>query len=124
MKILKILVADDNQDVRELVRDVLEADGHLVTIVPDGEFAIRILNRERNFDLVVTDREMPRKSGEAVTEFAKQNFPEIKVVVMSGHLSEEIERTLARLGADRIIPKPLDVSRLLAILQELFPGPA
>ena len=116
-----VLVIDDEELVRELLRRALELDGYEVRTAEDGEQGLRLL-REQAVDLVVIDMVMPNKEGlETIIEL-HHNSPEVKIIGISGagegtgsylHMAE-------RLGASRTFSKPLNLPQFLAAVRELL----
>ena len=120
-----ILIADDNDQLRELLAEVLAADGHEVVQAADGRIAIRLL-RERAFDLVVTDVVMPEADGAEVMNAVRARSPRPRLVVMSGGGQIDAARYLqmARmLGADAVLPKPFRSAVLTAEVRRLLAPP-
>jgi DNA-binding response OmpR family regulator len=105
----KILVVDDNQDIRELVAHILDADGFHVFSAADGENARAILQNNR-VDLILLDVMMPGTSGlELLSEIrtgplkSHREVPVIIITAMAG--TDDIDKALA-IGADSYIVKP------------------
>ncbi len=121
----RILVVDDDQDVREMLRQMLERAGYGVSIATNGPEALAEY-RGAPADLIVTDIVMPEKEGlETILELRK-DFPEVKIIAISGggRLGPQnyIEMAAA-FGAQRTFTKPLDRKEFLAAVSELI-GPA
>ncbi len=118
----RILVIDDEQNVRDLLRDVLEEDGHEVVEAPDGSVGYD-LYRARPADLVITDLIMPNKEGLQTIFELRRDYPEIKIIAMSGgarmgrHDGLPIARTF---GALRTFQKPFNLAELLQAVHELL----
>jgi len=112
---LRVLVADDEPLLRQLLQDVLEAAGHEVIAVGDGEQAIQALRR-KTFDVVVTDLAMPRQDGRDVLRAAKALRRRPRVIVITGHANGRVEPELLLLGAERVMRKPFELGALLANL--------
>lgn len=109
----RILVVDDEPDVREFIKDALVLDGHSVETSYDGSDALERLRRKR-YDLVILDKNMPRTSGLEVVA-ALRKLPEgkgVKVLMCtaSGMMSD-VDGALAS-GADDYIIKPIELARL------------
>lgn len=116
----KILVIDDSEDIRLLLHQALQSVGHSVVEAADGEEGIRSY-REHRPDLVITDIVMPNKEGlETIMELRKE-FPEVKIVAMSGGTRGMVISFLPaakKLGADYTLPKPFDLAEMLAIVDD------
>lgn len=105
----KVLVVDDNQDVRDLVVHILSADGFHVYSAADGSIALAILNSNQ-VDLVLLDVMMPGKSGlEVLKEIrsgSNKKIREIPVMMITAKSSiEDIDEALA-IGANSYVVKP------------------
>jgi CheY-like chemotaxis protein len=117
-----VLVIDDADPVRKVLKRMLEEDGHEVVEAPDGESGIRLF-RERNIDLVITDIIMPKKEGiETIIEL-KQEFPEIKIIAMAD--SENTEhlvylRIAMNLGASCAFTKPIEKLKLQDMVRKII----
>jgi CheY-like chemotaxis protein len=83
MEKLHVLVADDSEELRDLVGHCLQSLGHTVTSVETGRQAISLL-KTKYFDLVVTDVIMPDADGIEVISEAKKRYPSTRIVVMTG----------------------------------------
>jgi DNA-binding NtrC family response regulator len=112
-----ILVIDDQEPVRSLLRLVLEGAGHEVLEAPNGHLGLG-LYRERSADLVITDIVMPEMNGlELILELTR-NFLNVKVIAISGGLESEGPLNVAKLlGARQTFQKPLDMEQLLSAVR-------
>ena len=79
----KILVIDDEEDIRIVMQQVLELEGYDVSVAADGQEGIGILENERA-DLVITDVIMPGMDGVATLEKIREKWPDMPVIVISG----------------------------------------
>jgi CheY-like chemotaxis protein len=115
----QILIANDNCDLLECCRAILEADGHAVEIVADGEEAVD-LARARLPDAVVIDWIMPRADGPAAIAALRSDPATrgIPILLMSG--SEDGEANAAAIGADAFLRKPFMASDLSAAVDRLL----
>ncbi len=116
----RILVADDNEDICELLRVMLSATGHEVVVAPDGASALALL-RARPVDLLITDIFMPGKEGLETIMELRRDFPSVKIVAMSGggKLGElQYLEDAVQLGAVRSILKPFREAEILAVVRE------
>ena len=79
----RLLVVDDEKDIRELTSTLLAHDGYEILTAEDGVQALELLSQFRP-DLVITDLQMPRMSGFELVKIMHQRFPELPVVIISG----------------------------------------
>jgi DNA-binding NtrC family response regulator len=118
---LNILVVDDQSSVRELLKAVLESDGHTVDTAPDGETAVEKLAAGFH-DLVITDLRMPGMDGIAALERFKQLSPDTGVIMMTAYASVETAVTAMKLGAFDYITKPIDIDEVQRVIGRWMEG--
>ena len=112
-----ILVIDDQEPVRSLLRLVLEGAGHDVLEASNGRLGLE-LYQKRSADLIITDIFMPEMNGLELMLELTRNFLNVKVIAMSGGLEGEGALTAAKLlGARQTFQKPLDVEELLSAVR-------
>jgi two-component system nitrogen regulation response regulator NtrX len=113
-----ILVVDDEPDIRELVRDILEDEGFKVTVAENGQAARKSFAKHTH-DLVLLDIWMPDVDGiTLLKEWSSPGGLACPVVVMSGHGSVETAIEATRLGAYDFVQKPISLARLLSIVSQ------
>jgi DNA-binding NtrC family response regulator len=118
MDTTNILVVDDEPDIRELVREILEDEGYGVTVAEDGAAARTAFARSRP-DLVLLDIWMPDVDGiTLLKEWSAGGKPDCPVVIMSGHGTVETAVEATRLGAHDFIQKPVSLAKLLAVVSQ------
>jgi DNA-binding NtrC family response regulator len=111
-----ILVVDDEPDIRDLVREILEDEGYRVSVAENGETARSAFVRGAP-DLVLLDIWMPDVDGiTLLREWSSGGGLDCPVVVMSGHGTVETAIEATRLGAHDFVQKPISLARLLAIV--------
>lgn len=116
-----ILVVDDEDDVRELVRDILESNGYRVMPARDGREAVELFRRMRGeIAAVVLDMTMPVMSGGEAFTHMRQIAPEVPVILSSGYAELEHPELVAQ--AAGFIQKPYRVKALLDVLAEVRLG--
>ncbi len=116
----RILVVDDEPDIRQTLREILEDEGFRVTLAGNGEQA-REAYRTNPPDLVLLDIWMPDVDG--ITLLREWRDGDAPVVIMSGHGTVDTAVEATRLGAFDYLEKPLSIARLLATLERaLGPG--
>ena len=112
----RVLVADDERSMRELLAIVLKREGHDVTLAESGTQAIAALGRQA-FDLVISDLKMPDMSGVDVLRAAKAVDPELSAIVITAFASTETAVEALRLGASDYLTKPFDVDELKLLVR-------
>jgi len=115
---VNILVVEDGQSQREMLRDFLEEEGFPVSDAENGESALTKL-REDHFDLVLTDYKMPGMDGMALLQAAKQLNPEVDVVVMTAFGTVEMAVRAMKAGASDYISKPIDLDELQLLIERI-----
>ena len=115
----KILIAEDDDKLRDLVVRALNADGHELTLANDGVAALAALNRQGgDFDLLLTDVKMPVMDGIALALAAGRDHPDVAIMLMTG-FAEQRERAheLDALVHD-VIAKPFSVEQIKGAVRE------
>lgn len=108
----RVLLAEDDQAMREILAMVLSEAGYQVATVADGAELRRLL-REVHFELVVTDVNMPGGSGLDVIELLRQNGDTTPVIVVTAFPQAEIRKRAQALGL-RLLAKPFELETLRA----------
>jgi CheY-like chemotaxis protein len=116
----RVLYVDDMRELREVARLALSRSGHRVECAPDGKDALELVRANPGvFDIVITDHHMAVMNGiELVMKLRELNFAG-KIVVVSSELNLEVEMDYRRLGIDRILYKPVELSELRALVLEI-----
>lgn len=118
----RILVIDDNPALRDALCELLQQAGHEPVAMATGRQAAQ-LHRAEPVQLVITDIFMPETDGlEIIAEF-RRDFPEVKLIAVSGGGSRGMVELLSvaqRMGAQRALMKPFDIHVLLAAINELL----
>jgi DNA-binding NtrC family response regulator len=113
-----ILVVEDGQSQREMLRDFLKDEGYAVSEAEDGELALAKLEKER-FDLVLTDYKMSGMDGMALLLAAKELNPEVDVVMMTAFGTVETAVDAMKAGASDYISKPIDLDELQLLIERI-----
>lgn len=121
----KVLIIDDDEVLRIILRDTLESAGHEVLEAPDGGVGMELF-RENSPDLIIADILMPDTDGiETITELRK-DYPDVKIIAISGGSKRtdiDFLDYAEALGARRTLAKPIKPDELLqAVEQVLFDG--
>ncbi len=112
-----VLVVDDDPGVRDVIRSMLESSGYSVLLAANGKEALRLL-RTLRADLILTDLVMPEQEGIETIKTLRREYPEIKVIAMSGAFGGDYLRIAAYLGAHATLAKPIQMDRLLRLVSE------
>ncbi len=113
----RILVADDEASMRELLGMVLESEGYSVVGVPTGREAVQILGKEPDsFDLVIQDLKMPGFDGTELLRWIKSEVPNVPVIVITAFSSWDSAVEAMRLGAYDYIRKPFDTDTIRSVV--------
>jgi len=110
---MNILVIDDDDRVRTLLRDILLFAGHRVIEASDGESGIRYFEEGESVDMVLTDLGMPLKNGWEVAKWIKTRIPQLPVILITGWGTDLDEEKIKDSGVDLIIGKPFEVNEIL-----------
>lgn len=108
----RILIIDDERSVRSSLRETLEFEDYEVDEALDGVEGLEKI-QNGNFDLIFCDIKMPRMDGMELLAQVQKNFPELPVLMISGHGTIENAIEATKLGAFDFISKPPDLNRLL-----------
>jgi len=113
---VKVLVVDDEEDVRRGIERLVRGTGATAASVESGEAALAWLDRE-SADLVVTDVRMPGISGIELLREVRSRWPHAQVIVMTGFGTIETAVTCLQAGAAHFLTKPFDNAQLLAAVE-------
>ena len=117
-KSLKILFADDEIHLQELIAAELPRMGHSVTVCPDGITAVSALEKD-TFDCVIVDLDMPGLNGIEVIRRTKELSPTTEAIVLTGKGSTESAVDALRLGTFEYLQKPCKLVDLKSMLQQV-----
>ena len=120
---MRILVIDDDNDVRQLVCRMISDKGNDVLEAANGKEGMQIVKSEPKIDLVITDLIMPEQEGLETIKELKKDFSHIKILAISGGGKIDVQNylPLARgMGADLALSKPFARQDLLNAIQELM----
>lgn len=112
----KILVVDDEKNIREGLAKALKLDGYEVSVAEDGGEAMKEMVRT-DIDLVITDLRMPRVSGEELLKKVNAAYPTVPVIILTGHGTVENAVNAMRDGAYDFLTKPLNLDRLSLLVK-------
>jgi CheY-like chemotaxis protein len=113
----QILIIDDEDTVRDMLRDILEPEGYVILDAPNGQKGLEIYQSE-TIDLVITDIMMPEKDGFETISELHQIKPDIKIIALTGYGLHNLPIAFD-LGAALVYEKPIkpkDLKRAVANL--------
>ena len=111
-----ILVADDEKNIREGLREALALDGYEVATAADGQEALEAVTRG-DVDLLITDLKMPRLSGEELLRNVSAQLPTMPVIILTGHGTIESAVQAMHDGAYDFLTKPVNLDRLSLLVK-------
>ena len=114
----RILVVDDEEDLRMTVTDILEDEGYSIIAAPGGKEALALL-KENEFDLMVTDLGMPGMSGWDLARTCRELYPQVSIILLTGWGATLDPEEATKAGIDKIMEKPFDIVELLDTVQDL-----
>ena len=118
MQKLSILVVDDGQSQREMLRDFLRSEGHTVMEAEEGEKALKTV-RGGHFDLILLDYKMPGMDGLQVLKEVKHINPEIDVIIITAYGTIETAVDALKAGAIDYITKPVELDELIILVNRI-----
>lgn len=118
----RILLVDDDEQARVLVRALLEKEGYEIYDAEDGYKALDILKDDKDFRLVVLDLQMPGLDGRQVLDHIRGSVETaaLPVLIRTGKGSDELEAELLKAGADDYVDKSVDADRFVARVQAVL----
>jgi len=114
-----ILVVDDEPSFRNIMKRVLVKDGHNVTLAKDGFEGLRLL-KNKSFDIVLTDIDMPNMDGWEFLRNIKKLYPELPAAVITGLSSQETISPEDTSFARKILQKPISIVEIRKLLEEIL----
>jgi two-component system, NtrC family, response regulator HydG len=115
---MHVLVADDDPGITQTLTDILMIFGHRVTVATSGDEALARVE-EANPDCVLTDVRMPGMSGVDLCRVLNGRVPGLPVVVMTAYAYDGVVEKAIQQYATAAVAKPLDVDRLLEVLEQV-----
>ena len=118
----RIIVIDDQEPIRRIVRRALEQEGHEVLDASEGEMGMQLLERH-TADVVITDIFMPGQDGILTLRQIRKQFPAVKVIVISGGDSTgllDLRHDAELLGAVKSLQKPFTAAELIQTVRDVL----
>lgn len=120
---MRILLVDDDREVREIMAGMLRQIGHEVSLAEDGRQALELFRAGGN-DLILTDLLMPNKDGVELIAAVRRINATVPIIAMSGGYRTDSLQSIANasaVGANEILYKPFGVAELKTVLERLKP---
>lgn len=115
----KILIVEDEQAIRDLIKISLEAQGYLCTTAQDGEVAADLIEQE-NYDLILLDIMLPKVDGYELLEYIRQTVHEVPVIFITAKSQTKDKIKGLKQGADDYITKPFEIDELTARVEAVL----
>ena len=118
----RILVIDDDAQMRNMLRQMLESEGHTAAVAENGKEGL-LQMRTHPFDLVITDLIMPEKEGIETIQELRKSYPDLKIIAISGggrYGQLEYLPVAKKLGADSTLAKPFRKQELLEMMEDVL----
>lgn len=113
------MVVDDDQESRDLICEVLEANGYTALAVADGLAARETLNRDPEYRIVIADLQMPLESGLELLRKLRQQKSQHEIILMSSFMSSAEKTAAKALGVHALLDKPFQITELLETVAAL-----
>jgi DNA-binding NtrC family response regulator len=116
--VLSVLIVDDETNMRRTLADILSLEGYRVTTASDGEQAVAICNAQPQ-DVVLMDVRMPGIDGFEALRRIRQTHADARIILMSAFTISELRQQALEEGAIAILPKPLDVEKVVRLIGDI-----
>jgi CheY-like chemotaxis protein len=113
----RLLIAEDNAEMRDLLRRTLAREGYQVEAVVHGREALDRLGSDEQFDLLISDVRMPEMDGDQLLDAARRLKPALKIVMVTSFGSPEQHRRYMDQGAVDYLLKPFKIPDLLEVIE-------
>jgi CheY-like chemotaxis protein len=119
-----VLVVDDDPIILDLVKEQISAYGYQTIVVSNGEDALQVASQETKIDLLLTDIMMPMMNGVDLAKQFVANYPETKVLFMSGYICPSIANYGIQDSEHAFLQKPFTQNTLISKMRKVLDGPA
>ncbi len=115
----RVLLVEDERHIRFLVGSILRRKGYETVEAGNGLEALRLLEQERSFNLIITDLHMPGLSGVALLRELRRYYPDIPIVVISAYTAADWAKEAVE-NAVVTLPKPFSHAQLVSVVDDLI----
>jgi DNA-binding response OmpR family regulator len=119
MEEIKILLVDDEQEFVKTLSERIKMRDLGSDIALDGEQALQIVDNQIP-DVMVLDLKMPGIDGMEVLRRVKKAYPQVQVIILTGHGTDKDEKEARRLGAFEYLQKPVDIEKLVTTIRKAY----
>ena len=115
----RVLIMDDEPDIRKVVRLTLEKAGYEVMEAYDGEAGIQEIQRDENpilMDAIICDIRMPKINGVEAIQYFQTQYPRVPLIVMTGHPDVSMATEFLQRGVVDYLVKPVEAEKLRAVV--------
>ena len=122
----RILIIDDEEEIREILKMHLESAGYMVIEAEDGEDAINKMREGANLlqvGLIITDIRMPKVNGVEAIDYLRTNAPSKPILVLTGYPDTDLAISLLKKGVKEYLVKPIDKKVLLEKVKKVLSSP-
>ena len=119
----RVLVVDDEPDVRKVVRMTLQKAGYDVIEAEDGEKAIQEINKDENpliLDVIICDIRMPKINGVEAINYFQQQWPRVPLIVLTGFPDMDMATGFLKKGIVDYLVKPVEKEKLIGAVAKAF----
>jgi two-component system chemotaxis response regulator CheY len=121
----RVLVVDDEDSIRSLLRMILTQGDYDVEEAEDGGKAVEVLNSGDNplmVDVIICDIRMPRINGVEAIAYFRAQYPSLPVIVLTGYYDESLAHSLRQQGVVEYLEKPAERERILSSVAQAIAG--
>lgn len=115
------MVVEDEEDLRELLASMLHDYGYTILVARDGMEALERYRRHRqDIQLVITDMDLPKINGAAVSQSILSDNPGARIILISGFLEAAMKRSILESGVREFVAKPYTMAQILQIVRNVL----
>jgi len=103
-----ILIVEDDRNIGNLIKEIVERKGNIATLVGDGEEGFKAFSNIK-FDLVITDIKMPKLDGISLIKLIREKDKNIPIIIITGYGSDENIAAAKKYGVEKFLKKPCSV---------------
>lgn len=115
----RVMIVDDEENIRKIVRMTLTKTGYDVVEAEDGEAAVKVIKSDDNplmVDVIICDIRMPKVNGVEAIQYFRSQFPSIPVIVLTGYPDTDLAVSLLKQGVVDYVTKPVEGDKLAAVV--------